>query len=65
VGRWETRLDWEEPLETFRKRVLATKRSLEAGEVFQLVVARYRYRFSGDVWTTLAELKKRVSANYY
>jgi anthranilate synthase component 1 len=66
VGRWEARLDWEEPFEIFQKRVQAAKRSLEAGEVFQLVVARYRrYRFSGDVWPILEALKKRVSAKYY
>ncbi len=66
TGRWEARLDWEEPREAFRRRVAEAKRALEAGEVFQLVVARYRrYKFAGEPWPLLSALRRRVSAKYY
>lgn len=66
TGRWEARLDWEEPREIFYRRVREAKKALEAGEVFQLVVARYRrYKFRGDPWPLLSALKRRVSAKYY
>jgi len=65
-GGWEARLDWEEPRGVFYRRVREAKKALEAGEVFQLVVARYRrYRFKGDPWPLLSALRRRVSAKYY
>jgi Anthranilate/para-aminobenzoate synthases component I len=66
AGRWEARLDWEEPRDIFYRRVREARKALEAGEVFQLVVARYRrYRFKGDPWPLLSALRRRVSAKYY
>ncbi|MFZ8838789.1 MAG: anthranilate synthase component I family protein [Pyrobaculum sp.] len=66
TGRLEARLDWEEPREIFYRRVREAKKALDAGEVFQLVAARYRrYKFRGDPWPLLSALKRRVSAKYY
>ncbi|ACB40762.1 anthranilate synthase component I family protein [Pyrobaculum neutrophilum] len=65
-GDYGARLVYEEPRDLFERRVAEAKRALEAGEVFQLVVARFRrYRFAGSPEALFNAVRKTVGGKYY